>query len=152
MISIRSGADLYALFKIVCGSEYGGAAARRTPWRKYMAGTSRRFIWIWERLPRSWARPYGLGLRVSLYVVASWSKDGWVNSQGFDHTSVIRFVEARFDALEPNISAWRSTVEADKHLTHTWERTTRNPFDREKGWNALANSVTAWVAPCYPNC
>jgi phospholipase C len=42
------------------------------------------------------AGPYGLGMRVPMLVVSPWSKGGWVDSQVFDHTSVIRFLEARF--------------------------------------------------------
>jgi len=58
-------------------------------------------------------RPYGLGPRVPLYVVSPWSKGGFVNSQVFDHTSVLRFLEARFGVKEPNISAWRRAVCGD---------------------------------------
>ncbi len=58
-------------------------------------------------------RPYGLGPRVPLYVVSPWSKGGFVNSQVFDHTSVIRFLEIRFGVKEPNISAWRRAVSGD---------------------------------------
>lgn len=58
-------------------------------------------------------RPYGLGPRVPLYVVSPWSKGGFVNSQVFDHTSVIRFLETRFGVREPNISAWRRAVCGD---------------------------------------
>src|SRR5262249_10386412 len=52
-------------------------------------------------------RPYGLGPRVPMYVISPWSKGGWVNSEVFDHTSVVRFIEKRFGVREPNISAWR---------------------------------------------
>jgi phospholipase C len=31
-----------------------------------------------------------------MYVISPWSRGGWVNSQVFDHTSVLRFLEARF--------------------------------------------------------
>jgi phospholipase C len=58
-------------------------------------------------------RPYGLGPRVPMYVVSPWSKGGFVNSQVFDHTSVIRFLEARFGVHEPNISPWRRAVCGD---------------------------------------
>jgi len=58
-------------------------------------------------------RPYGLGPRVPLYVISPWSKGGFVNSQVFDHTSVIRFLEARFGVHEPNISPWRRAVCGD---------------------------------------
>jgi phospholipase C len=48
-----------------------------------------------------------------MYVVSPWSKGGWVDSQVFDHTSVLRFVETRFGVMEPNISAWRRAVCGD---------------------------------------
>lgn len=57
--------------------------------------------------------PYGLGPRVPMTVVSPWSKGGYVCSQVFDHTSVIRFIESRFGVHEPNISAWRRTVCGD---------------------------------------
>jgi len=58
-------------------------------------------------------RPYGLGMRVPMYVVSPWSKGGYVASEVFDHTSVLRFLEARFGVREPNISAWRRAVCGD---------------------------------------
>jgi phospholipase C len=58
-------------------------------------------------------RPYGMGPRVPLYVVSPWSKGGWVVSEVFDHTSTIRFLEARFGVHEPNISAWHRAVSGD---------------------------------------
>lgn len=58
-------------------------------------------------------RAYGLGPRVPLYVISPFARGGWVNSEVFDHTSVIRFIEKRFDVLEPNISAWRRAVCGD---------------------------------------
>jgi len=59
---------------------------------------------------RTLHRPYGLGPRVPMYVISPWTKGGWVNSQVFDHTSVIRFIEARFGVREPLISPWRRAV------------------------------------------
>jgi phospholipase C len=58
-------------------------------------------------------KPYGLGPRVPMYVVSPWSRGGWVNSEVFDHTSVIRFLEARFGVMEPNISDFRRAVTGD---------------------------------------
>jgi phospholipase C len=54
--------------------------------------------------------PYGLGVRVPLLVVSPWSKGGWVCSEVFDHTSLIRFIEARFGVDEPNLTPWRRAV------------------------------------------
>jgi phospholipase C len=59
------------------------------------------------------AGPCGLGVRVPMLVVSPWSTGGWVNSQVFDHTSIIRFMEQRFGVHEPNITDWRRTVCGD---------------------------------------
>jgi phospholipase C len=62
-----------------------------------------------------------------MYVISPWSRGGWVNSQVFDHTSVIRFLEARFGVMEPNISPWRRAVCGD--LTSAFNfRTPNAPF------------------------
>ncbi len=68
--------------------------------------------------------PVGLGPRVPAIVVSPWTKGGYVNSQVFDHTSVIRFIETRFGVVEPNISPWRRTVTGD--LTSVFDFATPN--------------------------
>ena len=57
--------------------------------------------------------PYGFGPRVPMTVVSPWSKGGFVCSQVFDHTSVIRFIEQRFGVKEPNLSPWRRAISGD---------------------------------------
>jgi phospholipase C len=57
--------------------------------------------------------PFGFGVRVPMTVVSPWSTGGWVCSETFDHTSLIRFIEARFGVHEPNITPWRRTVAGD---------------------------------------
>ncbi len=57
--------------------------------------------------------PIGLGTRVPFVVISPWTKGGYVNSQVFDHTSVIQLIEKRFGVHEPNISPWRRTVAGD---------------------------------------
>jgi phospholipase C len=57
--------------------------------------------------------PVGLGIRVPLLVVSPWTRGGWVHSQVFDHTSVLRLLETRFGVAEPNISPWRRAVTGD---------------------------------------
>jgi phospholipase C len=63
------------------------------------------------------AAPYGLGPRVPMLVVSPWSKGGYVCSELFDHTSVIRFIEKRFghdhNLGESNITPWRRAVCGD---------------------------------------
>jgi phospholipase C len=58
-------------------------------------------------------QPIGLGPRVPMLVISPWSSGGWVCSEVFDHTSVLRFLEKRFGVEEPNISKWRRTICGD---------------------------------------
>ena len=102
---------------------------------------------------------YGLGPRVPMLVISPWSRGGWVNSQVFDHTSVIRFMEQRFGVIEPNISAWRRAVCGD--LTSTLDFThanqsplpelpaTRAPADRARALSQRLLPVLP-VAPSMP--
>ncbi|MET9116900.1 phosphocholine-specific phospholipase C [Streptomyces longwoodensis] len=73
------------------------------------------------------AGPYGLGQRVPMLVVSPWSKGGWVCSETFDHTSVIRFMERRFGVHEPNISPWRRTVCGDLTAAFDFSRGDTRP-------------------------
>jgi phospholipase C len=70
------------------------------------------------------AGPYGLGVRVPMIVISPWSKGGWVDSEVFDHTSMIRFMEARFGVHEPNITPWRRAICGD--LTSAFDFTEPN--------------------------
>ena len=72
----------------------------------------------------------GLGFRVPLIAVSPWSRGGWVSSEVFDHTSVLRFLET-WTATLPSpakqatcagISAWRRKVCGD--LTSAFDFTT----------------------------
>ncbi|WP_445116487.1 phosphocholine-specific phospholipase C [Acinetobacter sp. WZC-1] len=58
-------------------------------------------------------RVYGPGPRVPMYVISPWSRGGWVNSQVFDHTSVLMLLEQRFGVKEDNISPFRRAVCGD---------------------------------------
>ena len=99
--------------------------------------------------------PFGLGPRVPLYVISPWSKGGWVNSQVFDQTSTIRFIEKRFGVVETNISAWRRAVVGD--LTSCFNFATPNDADlvsslpdttaRDAASRALGKTTTPTVAP-----
>ena len=61
----------------------------------------------------------GLGFRVPMVIASPWSKGGWVNSEVFDHTSTLQFLEHFLSkktgkkVVEPNISDWRRTVCGD---------------------------------------
>lgn len=73
--------------------------------------------------------PIGLGFRVPMIIASPWSRGGWVNSQLFDHTSTLMFLEnfiqRKHDKTvkEENISAWRRAVSGN--LTSVFR-----PYDR----------------------
>jgi phospholipase C len=60
--------------------------------------------------------PIGLGFRVPLVIASPWSKGGWVNSEVFDHTSTLQFLETFLEQktgkkiTETNISPWRRMI------------------------------------------
>jgi phospholipase C len=57
--------------------------------------------------------PIGLGFRVPMLIVSPFSRGGFVSSDLFDHTSVLRFLETLFGAEVPNLSAWRRATVGD---------------------------------------
>jgi len=68
------------------------------------AGTSREFVH---------GLPIGAGFRVPCILVSPWTAGGWVCSEQFDHTSVLRFLEVFSGVREPNISDWRRKTFGD---------------------------------------
>ncbi|RUL77659.1 phosphocholine-specific phospholipase C [Dyella choica] len=63
-------------------------------------------------------QPIGMGFRVPMIICSPWTRGGVVDSQIYDHTSVIRFLETWTSALGtpaicPSISAWRRQVSGD---------------------------------------
>lgn len=75
--------------------------------------------------------PIGLGYRVPLVIASPWSRGGWVNSEVFDHTSSLQFLEKFLSQkfkkkIEvPEITAWRRTICGD--LSSTFR-----PYNEEK--------------------
>ena len=57
--------------------------------------------------------PIGLGFRVPMLIISPFSRGGLISSDTFDHTSVLRFLETRFGAEVPNLSAWRRSAVGD---------------------------------------
>ncbi len=60
--------------------------------------------------------PIGLGFRVPMVIASPWSRGGWVNSQVFDHTSSLQFLETFIQQKwgksirQNSISDWRRCV------------------------------------------
>jgi phospholipase C len=75
--------------------------------------------------------PIGLGYRVPMIIASPWTRGGWVNSEVFDHTSSLqfleKFIEKKFGkkTYESNISAWRRAICGD--LTSAFR-----PYDATK--------------------
>jgi phospholipase C len=57
--------------------------------------------------------PVGLGFRVPALLVPPFTRGGYVCSDVFDHTSMLKFLEIRFGVHIPNISAWRRRTVGD---------------------------------------
>jgi phospholipase C len=62
--------------------------------------------------------PLGLGARVPMILVSPWTRGGWVNSETYDHTSVIQFLETwtaaiGTPALSTTITDWRRAISGD---------------------------------------
>ena len=90
------------------------------------------------------AGPIGLGVRVPMIAISPWSKGGYVNSEVFDHTSIIKFMEARFaednpGLIETNITPWRRAVVGD--LTSLFD------FRRPNAKVVALPSTASWVPP-----
>lgn len=57
--------------------------------------------------------PIGAGFRVPCVIVSPWTVGGWVCSENFDHTSILRFLEQWTGVKETNISDWRRKTFGD---------------------------------------
>jgi phospholipase C len=62
--------------------------------------------------------PIGYGARVPLILVSPWTRGGWVNSEVFDHTSILRFLELWTETLgkptkSTTITDWRRAISGD---------------------------------------
>jgi phospholipase C len=57
--------------------------------------------------------PIGAGFRVPCILISPWTAGGWVASETFDHTSVLRLLERFTGVREPNLSEWRRKTFGD---------------------------------------
>jgi len=86
--------------------------------------------------------PTAWGCASPTIIVSPWTRGGWVNSQLFDHASLIRFLEARFagnnpDLVESNIivravmghESTSATLNLYTHAPSEFEDRVRGVFD-----------------------
>ena len=71
-----------------------------------------------------------MGPRVPLLVISPFSRGGFVCSDVFDHTSLLRFLETRFGVEVPNLSAWRRSVTGDLVSAFNFARPDRSEVTR----------------------
>ena len=57
--------------------------------------------------------PIGLGTRVPMIVCSPWTRGGFVDSNAYDHTSMLRFLETWTGVKAPNLTAWRRSIVGD---------------------------------------
>ena len=80
-----------------------------------------------------------------MWVVSPWSRGGWVNSQVFDHTSTLLFLEKRFGVVEPQISAYRRAVCGDLTSAFNFRAPNNEPLPTLAG-RTTKNQVDALSA------
>ena len=78
-----------------------------------------------------------------MMVISPWTRGGWVNSELFDHTSVLRFLEKRFGVAEPNISPWRRATCGD--LTSIFDFDIPYKARLDTRWTAALPSVADYI-------
>jgi phospholipase C len=91
--------------------------------------------------------PIGLGFRVPMLVISPFSRGGFVSSDLFDHTSVLRFLETRFGAEVPNLTAWRRSTVGD--MTSAFNFT--KPDTSIPTLPATVAALPATIAECADN-
>lgn len=98
-------------------------------------------------------QPIGGGFRVPCIIVSPWTVGGWVCSERFDHTSVLRFLEKWTGVAEPNISAWRRRTFGDLTAAFRFaDRTAPAPGipDAAADLRRAQSEVTTLPAPSLP--
>ncbi len=107
------------------------------------------------------AGPIGLGFRVPMLIISPFTRGGFVCSERFDHTSLLRFLETRFGVEVPNLSKWRRSVTGDLTAAFNFAASpdthlpalppTAIPPESADCAAELTEKVTgASVAPVYP--
>ena len=89
-------------------------------------------------------KPIGMGFRVPTIVVSPWSRGGFVNSDTFDHSSLLRLLERRFGVMAPLISDWRRRTSGDLTSTFRFAKRSSYPGDADLTYaSATTDLVTA---------
>jgi phospholipase C len=93
--------------------------------------------------------PVGLGFRVPLLLISPFTTGPLVCSDVFDHTSVIKFLERKFNVHCPNISDWRRETVGDltSAINFAGPISTAVPKLPDTDWIALFASYAGALPP-----
>jgi phospholipase C len=99
--------------------------------------------------------PIGLGFRVPCLVISPFSRGGYVCSEVFDHTSTLRFIEARFGVEVGNLSAWRRRITGDLTRALRFDEAPRSDVpaspETEQALQRAERNATSLPAPKVPD-
>ena len=102
--------------------------------------------------------PIGLGFRVPTLILSPFSRGGFVSSDLFDHTSILRFLETRFGAEVPNLSAWRRSTVGDMTSAFNFSKPDTSvpslpstSADLSRISNECAANVAGFIPATLPN-
>ncbi|MEY2399432.1 MAG: phospholipase [Actinomycetota bacterium] len=87
--------------------------------------------------------PVGLGFRVPMMLISPFTRGPLVSSDVFDHTSVIKLLERRFNVRCPNLSDWRRETVGDLTSAINFAGAARVDVPPLPDANALAAAATA---------
>jgi phospholipase C len=90
--------------------------------------------------------PIGLGFRVPMLIISPFSRGGLVSSDLFDHTSVLRFLETRFGAEVPNLSAWRRATVGDLTSALNFKKPDQSPPNLPSTFPAVQSAILQCAA------
>jgi phospholipase C len=115
LAKLSADADRWAKTALIVTYDENGGFFDHVPPPTPKDGTAGEFVTV-ANLPavaEGIRGPIGLGFRVPTLVVSPLSRGGFVSSDVFDHTSVLRLLEARFGAEVPNLTEWRRSAVGD---------------------------------------
>ena len=82
-----------------------------------------------------------------MFVISPFTRGGFISSDLFDHTSLLRFLETRFGAEVPNLSAWRRATVGD--MTSAFNFT--KPDASVPSLPSTAPAISTVISQCEAN-
>jgi phospholipase C len=147
--AIASNPDVWAKTVFIINYDENDGLFDHVPPPTAPPGTSGEYI----QAPGNPNWPIGGGFRVPCIIVSPWTQGGWISSETFDHTSVLRFLEVLTGVTIPNITAWRRQTFGD--LTSTFGFPEFPPAVRElpgtkHALHEAVTNVNSLPLPAFP--